>query len=83
MVSVRVSSGFYVGGCLTSSCLSAEKRKCVLDWLSPEHFHGKHDEIRKRRQPNTAQWILQTPEYVGWRMCQNQGRLLWGHGIRR
>lgn len=63
---------------------SLEKRNAVLDWLSSEKFDTRHIEISGKRQKNTGDWILETPEVKEWTKKQQdlQKRLLWGHGIR-
>ncbi|KAH8148970.1 uncharacterized protein LAJ45_06945 [Morchella importuna] len=59
----------------------ASSRKAILDWLYPGDFNAKHYEIGNRRQKGTGDWLLKSPEFIGWVEGRLKSRLLWGHGI--
>ncbi|KAI5852526.1 ankyrin repeat-containing domain protein [Morchella snyderi] len=58
-----------------------EERDKILEWLYEGAFDTKHREISNRRQKNTAQWILVSPEVTDWMNNPSDSRLLWGYGI--
>lgn len=54
----------------------------MLNWLFPEDPDIKHVEISSRRQKNTGDWLLESPEFLSWEEGRLGSQLLWGHGIR-
>jgi hypothetical protein len=60
-----------------------EERDRILEWLYAGAFDTKHREISNRRQKNTAQWIIVSPEVTSWMNNPSGSRLLWGYGIRK
>lgn len=53
----------------TSDVQAVERRTNALNWLSTlstiKHLE-KHDEVKRRRVPETGQWFLQHPSFVAW-----------------
>ncbi|KAJ5272795.1 hypothetical protein N7478_007920 [Penicillium angulare] len=43
-----------------------EMRRNIASWLSPLNFLGRQDDIFRRRQEGTNQWLLNSPEFKDW-----------------
>ena len=44
-----------------------EEKERVLNWLDPTYWHaGEHNNLLRRRQPGTGQWLLESPEFKTW-----------------
>ncbi|KAH6621564.1 hypothetical protein B0J18DRAFT_467135 [Chaetomium sp. MPI-SDFR-AT-0129] len=48
------------------SNIDDNKENDTLDWIAPDDYAHQHDDILSRRQPGTAQWILNHPEFKEW-----------------
>ena len=53
--------------------------KSILQWLSPADYLSSHDAARKKHEPTTGAWLLQSDEFLNWR--QNHNPSMWLHGI--
>ncbi|KAF4896776.1 hypothetical protein CGCVW01_v013798 [Colletotrichum viniferum] len=43
-----------------------EKKKGILDWITPIDFAAQQIDNLERRQEGTGQWLLESPEYRTW-----------------
>ncbi|KAF3809380.1 hypothetical protein GCG54_00011579 [Colletotrichum gloeosporioides] len=43
-----------------------EKKKGILDWITPIDFAAQQIDNLERRQEGTGQWLLESPEYQTW-----------------
>lgn len=59
-----------------------EKRENVLNWLYPEDFEVRHNEISNRRLKDTGDWLVKRTEFNDWLMGTPPSPFLWGYGIR-
>jgi hypothetical protein len=64
------------------SSLLVNLREKIFEWLCPEPYDKRHQDIRRQREKDTGQWLLDTPEYIKWSSGKADQRILWGHGIR-
>ncbi|KAF7291200.1 ANK-REP-REGION domain-containing protein [Mycena indigotica] len=55
------------------------ERSKVINWISPINMFPRHQAIQNERQENTSDWLLQHPEFLGWK--EHSGRILWCSGI--
>ena len=53
--------------------------KSILEWLSPLTFDQKQRDIISKRTAGTAQWVLDSPEFMGWYKSSSEG-VLWCPG---
>lgn len=58
--------GIAVGVMSLHDNLRDELRRNIARWLSPLNFLGRQDEIFRRRQEGTDQWLLDSPEFKDW-----------------
>lgn len=58
-----------------------EKRKRILEWLSPISFSTRHHELRKARVPGSGKWLLESKEFTSWVDAHEPSSLLFS-GIR-
>ncbi|KAI1377192.1 hypothetical protein F4677DRAFT_459094 [Hypoxylon crocopeplum] len=42
------------------------ERRAILDWLTPYDYAPQQADLISRRQPDTGQWLLGSPEYQTW-----------------
>lgn len=47
-----------------------------LEWLSPIDFEDQHREVRSGRLKDSAEWIMQHEEVIGWRDSRSSSMLL-------
>jgi hypothetical protein len=38
----------------------------VLNWLAPADYGPEHNDLLRRRQPGTGQWLLESDEFKTW-----------------
>ncbi|KIV84720.1 hypothetical protein PV11_00486 [Exophiala sideris] len=43
----------------------------VLDWLLVINCAPQHDQLKKHRNDNCGQWLLNDPEFLNWKACMN------------
>ncbi|KUL83371.1 hypothetical protein ZTR_11270 [Talaromyces verruculosus] len=58
----------------------ANKRTQIFRWLGPT-TDGEHDEICRRRNPESAQWILEREELQAW-LSLDKSSYFWLYGIQ-
>jgi hypothetical protein len=46
--------------------LQLKKRKEITQWLWPEDFSVRHEELRKACAENTGEWFLESSEFKNW-----------------
>ena len=46
--------------------VQVEKRRKILEWLSPGSFNSRHEELQKSRVKSSGQWFLNSNEYINW-----------------
>ncbi|KAF1811509.1 ankyrin [Eremomyces bilateralis CBS 781.70] len=56
-----------------------QQRQTMLDWLSPTDFPAQQHDIISRRQEDTGQWFIDSPEFQEW--SQGANRTLFCPGI--
>ncbi|KAF8242721.1 hypothetical protein K440DRAFT_564459, partial [Wilcoxina mikolae CBS 423.85] len=59
-------------------------QKCVeiLNWLHEASPYNRHNEIKGKRIKGVGEWVLETPEFLGWSMeGETSSPLIWAHGI--
>ena len=59
-----------------------EERLQILHWLSDVHYKKHHQSVCKGLLNGTGSWLIQKPQFVGWRNS-SVSSVLWLHGIRR
>jgi hypothetical protein len=52
----------------------------ITAWLSPLNFFKTQDDVLKRRQEGTGQWLLETRQFADW--VSGKEKSLWCPGIR-
>jgi hypothetical protein len=57
--------------------IQREKRKRILEWLSPISFSTRHHELRKARTPGCGTWFLKTKEFPTWVDTHGPSNLLF------
>ncbi|RPB13136.1 hypothetical protein P167DRAFT_132027 [Morchella conica CCBAS932] len=40
-----------------------EQRRAVIEWIYPNNYNDKHEDIFSRRIKDTGNWFLNTPEF--------------------
>lgn len=65
-----------VGSLITEQ--QANKLKSILDWLSPPDPWKNHNSARRRFEPETGAWLLQSGQYKEWK--EGHIPMLWLHG---
>ena len=55
----------------------AQRREKILDWISTSENESKHKAIRMPRVPGTGEWLLETEEFMTWRMGEEPPSVLW------
>ena len=58
-----------------------EKRKKILEWLSPVNFSARHEELRQGRVSGSGKWFLESKEFTSWVDAHQNSSLLLS-GIR-
>ena len=58
-----------------------ERRRKILEWLSPNSFEEIHESNFGKRFQGTGQWLLDDSRFISWR-DKAQSALLWCHGAR-
>jgi len=43
-----------------------KEREAVLNWLAPADYGPEHNDLLRRRQPGTGQWLLESDEFKTW-----------------
>ena len=43
-----------------------EKRKKVLEWISPIDFSSQHEKLRSVRVSDSGRWFLESTEFIDW-----------------
>lgn len=74
----KVSTLAVIIGHLTS--LIEKHREKLVDWLGPV-TDSEHEDLCKRRDAESANWILDKPEYGLW-LTSESSSFLWLNGIR-
>jgi Cdc6-like AAA superfamily ATPase len=67
-------------GLLESTLDSSEdqKRRAVLDWLTPIDYSSQQADYTKMRHPGTGQWLLDLVEFKEWLLADGQTLLYTG-----
>ncbi|KFZ04968.1 hypothetical protein V501_08817 [Pseudogymnoascus sp. VKM F-4519 (FW-2642)] len=52
----------------------------IVNWLSPLNFFVAQNDILRRRQIGTGEWLFETPEFEAW--LAGRDRILWCSGQR-
>lgn len=65
--------------------IEAERRKTILDWLSPLDFRDQRQELYEvRRERGTSEWVENTSSFIQWRdwklSCNDPRQVLWCTG---
>jgi ankyrin repeat protein len=55
------------------------KTRIIFDRLAPADMSSNLDEARRRREPKTGRWFLESDTFNDWKT--NPGSFLWIHGI--
>ena len=55
----------------------ARRREKILDWISTSESESKHNAIRMPRVAGTGEWLVNTDEFMTWRMGVDYPSLLW------
>ena len=58
----------------------AEKRRAIIDWMSPLNFLQRQAEVFSMMQPGTGQWLLSDAHFKAWE--SDAGKILWCRGMR-
>ncbi|KAJ7688186.1 ankyrin repeat-containing domain protein [Mycena rosella] len=59
--------------------IDAEKRRAILDWISPLNFLQRQADIFSTLQPGTGEWLLAEAQFQDWKSGAEQ--VLWCRGI--
>ncbi|RDW68740.1 uncharacterized protein DSM5745_08500 [Aspergillus mulundensis] len=51
----------------------------ILEWLSPEDYSSQQNDCISTREPGTAQWVFDAPEFKHW--MESEGQVLFCPGI--
>lgn len=60
----------------------AQQHATVRSWLGDDSTTTRHEDIAKRRHPDTGEWIFENPKFKRWydpEHCKDP--LLWIHGL--
>ena len=68
--------------CFADEKLNDRRRK-ILEWLSPIDFKETHEGHLKKRFQSTGQWLLDNPNFIKWRDDKAHSKLLWCQGARK
>ena len=49
-----------------------EENRVILDWLTTIEYAPQQGDFRTRRQPETGQWLLDSPQFRTWLEAENQ-----------
>jgi hypothetical protein len=60
---------------------TGQRHRDISKWLAAPDPHANHVASRKKRQPNSGEWFLNSKPYENWLHCG--GSFLWLYGIRR
>ncbi|CAG8960230.1 hypothetical protein HYFRA_00012749 [Hymenoscyphus fraxineus] len=60
---------------------NAQERETIIEWLSSMNFLAAQNDIHRRRQEGTGEWLFKTPEYEAW--LNGNERILWCSGSRK
>jgi hypothetical protein len=58
----------------------AKERQKTLDWLSPENFRSRYDEIRNDRVEGSGSWFLKSDEFRVWAEGASNSLIVSGTG---
>jgi hypothetical protein len=63
----------------TEATAMSQRHAKVLDWIKLSDPSSNHNAARKKHQPTTGEWFLQSKQFVAWL----EGRIpsIWVHGI--
>ncbi|KAJ6520690.1 ankyrin repeat domain-containing protein [Mycena vulgaris] len=59
--------------------ISAEKRRAILEWMSPLNFLQRQADVFSTLLPGTGEWLLEHAQFHEWEF--GSGEVLWCHGI--
>jgi len=59
---------------------AANRRKDILEWLTPADYVSQQSDYVNQREPGTGQWLLDSPEFKAW-VSGNDKRTLFCPGI--
>ncbi|KAJ7032335.1 hypothetical protein C8F04DRAFT_1040646 [Mycena alexandri] len=57
----------------------AEKRRAIIDWMSPLNFLQRQAEVFSMMQPGTGKWLLSDAQFKTWE--SDSGKVLWCRGM--
>jgi hypothetical protein len=60
----------------------AEKRRKILEWISPGDFSSRHEAVSKERVERSGTWFLRGDTYQNW-LNGTASNLLCCQGIRK
>lgn len=60
--------------------LTDERKQQVLGWLSRTDPSSNHNEARKKHEPETGDWLLQSEAYNKWKTSSSSMLWLYGKG---
>ncbi|KAJ6438813.1 ankyrin [Purpureocillium lavendulum] len=58
---------------------AAQDCRAILNWLTPVDISVQQHDHFRRRQPETGQWLLESPEYQSW--LRDHGQILLCKGV--
>ncbi|KAJ6579069.1 ankyrin repeat domain-containing protein [Mycena vulgaris] len=59
--------------------IGAEKRRAILDWMSPLEFLQRQGDVFSTLQPGTGKWLLADTQFQDWE--SGSGKILWCPGM--
>jgi hypothetical protein len=59
----------------------AKERLQIIEWISPLNFFPIQEDLLKKRQEGTGEWLLNSDPFVKW--VSRNGQILWCPGIRK
>ena len=66
---------------LDFDCLSDQKRQDIYKWLAAPDPYANHFASRKKCQPRTGNWLLNSKKFEYW--LSSSKPFLWLYGIRK
>jgi hypothetical protein len=77
------SYNFFIGelnAIMTSQISIKQKKKEVMEWLSPGNASARHDEFSLKRVPGSGRWVVESREFKDWVKASPQVLIGLGNG---
>jgi hypothetical protein len=83
VVRMTKSYNFFIGdlnAIMTSQISIKQRKREVMEWLSPGNATARHDEFSLKRVPGSGRWFVESREFKDWVMASPQVLLGLGNG---